>query len=199
MKLFGLVLSGGLSTRMGSDKGSLIYGPSSCVNPTHKLTQRIRSFRLLSRFCEEVFISCRKEQHRSIEVSLPVIFDSVDGEGPGVGVLSAFQRFPNNTWLIFACDFPFANEADVAHLVQSRSQQHAATCYIHSDSAGVIEPLFSIWEREALEALKNRFQEFGQSPSRVLRSLQCKEVVPLHRKSLLNVNRPGDWPSDRVC
>jgi len=51
--LYGLVLSGGKSTRMKKDKSTLEY---------YGKTQTQFCYELLSRYCTQVFISNRKEQ-----------------------------------------------------------------------------------------------------------------------------------------
>jgi molybdopterin-guanine dinucleotide biosynthesis protein A len=179
--MFGLVLCGGHSTRMGSDKGSLIYGSGK--------TQRLRCVELLEPHCERVFVSCREDQRFLIEPGLSVIVDSVSGDGPGVGILSAHKMYADESWFVLACDFPFADNNDVASLVNARDSQLSATCYANE---GALEPLFAIWEHSALDVLRDDFQKFNQSPRRVLASLNsnCKKVTSLRAESLRNVNSP---------
>src|SRR4051812_18399201 len=106
----GLVLSGGLSTRMQRDKGSLIYGYGTEKNED----QRKTCYRLLKRVFENVYVSCRRSQADLIPPDMPRIYDSVnngspDGGGPAVGILSAFNTNRSSAWFILACDMPFVN------------------------------------------------------------------------------------------
>lgn len=179
MSLFGLVLSGGLSTRMGRDKGSLVY-PS--LSP---LDQRSRAVSLLRPYCEEVYVSCRKEQ---LPLPFPAIADTVLDAGPAGGILSAHLRHPAAAWLVFACDFPYADLASMQRLISSRQSALAATCYLQPD--GTLEPLFAIWELPALQALNSAFARSELSPRRVLEGLPCAHVSPATAEALLNVNVP---------
>jgi molybdopterin-guanine dinucleotide biosynthesis protein A len=179
-ELFGLVLSGGRSSRMGRDKGSLVY---SAIGKTQ--TQRQTCAGLLRPFCEKVFVSCRSEQAIEPEL-LRILDDPALGEGPGVGILSASRAHPERAWLVLACDFPYATKEDIAQLVSERSPAHDATCFVNEE--GFIEPFFSIWEESALAKLATELASSGMSPSRVLSSLRCKKVLPTSQKSLLNVN-----------
>ena len=121
--LSGLVLSGGLSSRMGRDKGSVIYPPS-------QVSQRVRCVELLRPFCDAVFVSCREEQKTSNRAGTGLDFaDSVKGGGPGVGILSAAAAYPGQPLAVLACDFPFATEEEVAFLFAQRSGAHDVTCY----------------------------------------------------------------------
>jgi molybdopterin-guanine dinucleotide biosynthesis protein A len=164
---------------MGRDKGDLIY-------PHSQISQRARCFDLLKSVCDEVYLSCREEQTRSLEPHLPFVVDSFPGEGPGVGILSADQRFARHSWLVLACDFPYINREDIQHLVNQRSVAHDATCFIHAD--GTIEPLFTIWEKTSIQLLKENFSKNHFSPRKVLSDLNCKKIQPLREIALRNVN-----------
>ena len=65
--LFGLVLAGGKSQRMGEDKGLINY---------HGKIQREYMADLLDDICEETFISCRPEQAAEIE-HYPTLPDTI--------------------------------------------------------------------------------------------------------------------------
>src|SRR6185295_11874578 len=71
--LYGLVLSGGLSTRMGRDKGSLVYSEGR--------DQRTRGLELLRPFCDKVYVSIRREQEEFLPAGMPRIFDELSDVG----------------------------------------------------------------------------------------------------------------------
>ena len=56
-KLYGLVLSGGKSTRMGTDKGLITY---------HGIPQREYIYKLLEEVCDATFLSIRDDQAATI-------------------------------------------------------------------------------------------------------------------------------------
>jgi molybdopterin-guanine dinucleotide biosynthesis protein A len=182
--LYGLVLSGGQSLRMGRDKGSLVY---------NKKDQRARSSELLSEVCEKVFISIRPGQENLISPGQLFLVDSVEGGGPGVGMLTASAAYPGVAWFVFACDFPFADATEFTSLARSRNPESKATAMVSRDDQ--IEPLFAIWEPEALAALREDFSRNQFSPKKTLSTLRVKKIVPLHEKSILNVNSETDLPS----
>src|ERR1041385_2657413 len=98
MSINGLILSGGTSSRMGYDKGSLSY------DLTSNESQRLRCFRLLKKVCSSVYISCKKDQAPKMEKFLPCLLDSIEGRGPAIGIVSAHRISPETPWLVVACD-----------------------------------------------------------------------------------------------
>jgi molybdopterin-guanine dinucleotide biosynthesis protein A len=158
--LFGLVLSGGLSARMGRDKGSLVY---------HGVDQRTYCSKLLSRYCEDVYVSVRGKQ-TNIDPRLKVIFDPDYVRGPAAGILAAHELLPSHAWLVLACDMPYVTEGSVSELTRHRNPSRAATAY----TLQTIEPLFAIWEPQSLSYLKQQVLLGNQSPRHALEELSCE-------------------------
>jgi len=153
----GLVLSGGKSTRMGSDKGNINY---------HGTSQRQHVFNLLVAHCKEVFVSCNEEQAKEI-ADLPIIQDSFLGLGPLGGILSAFQQNPNVAWLAVACDLPYLNADAIGYLINHRNPSKMATAFL--DSNGVFpEPLVTIWEPRAYPVLLQFLSQGYSCPRKAL-------------------------------
>ena len=72
-KIYGLVLSGGKSTRMGRDKGLIAY---------HGIPQRDHLYQLLENSCDKTFMSIRKEQEAEISSEFNTIVDEDVFKGP---------------------------------------------------------------------------------------------------------------------
>lgn len=179
MKLYGLVLSGGESKRMGRDKGSLIY-------PGQVEDQRSRCFYLLQAFCAQTFISCRASQRSDLASTLPVIEDSVPYPGPAAGLLSAHRFDPEAAWLVLACDFPFVDSTLIKCLLEARSPDKAATLF--QGESGVLEPLLAIWEPRALVRLGSECLAGNLSPRLALEGLEVKTLACPFPQSLRNAN-----------
>lgn len=126
--LYGLVLAGGRSARMGSDKAALDY---------HGRPQAAHACGLLAPFCARVFVSCRADQACDPALAgLPQLHDAQEGLGPLGGILTAFAAHPQAAWLVVACDLPHLDAATLAHLVARRDPSRLATAFAGPLRAG---------------------------------------------------------------
>ena len=115
--VFGLVLAGGLSSRMQRDKATLEY---------HGKSQLERAVELAAKYLPEVFVSVRAGQAADpSRARYPLIVDSVPGEGPIVGIRSALAARPEAAWLVLACDLPFLSDAALSQLLAERDPPRA--------------------------------------------------------------------------
>jgi molybdopterin-guanine dinucleotide biosynthesis protein A len=178
--IYGLILTGGRSTRMGSDKSLLEYKGKP---------QREHLFELLSTICGSVFTSCRKDQ--DVPKSLQPITDNFDYTGPINGILSGMQTHPDKAWLVMAVDMPFIDIPALEFLLNHRDKNKVATCYLHLPEK-FPEPLLTLWEPSAYPLLSSYAAAGNISPRVFLESSDIKAVKPPHKKILLNVNYPRD-------
>ena len=174
----GLVLAGGKSTRMGQDKGNIVY---------YSEPQRVHMANLLSQKCETSFLSVQS----LIDTDLPQITDSFLNLGPYGGLLSAFRTNPNRAWLAVACDVPFVDDAIIDLLISARDPSKIATCF-HNPETNFPEPLITLWEPRAYPVLL-QFLALGYScPRKVLINSEVKEIEVPNNRVLMNVNTPSE-------
>ncbi|MDH5365595.1 MAG: molybdenum cofactor guanylyltransferase [Cyclobacteriaceae bacterium] len=172
--LNGLVLVGGKSSRMGSDKAFLNY---------HGTPQIEHITTLLAKFCNKVYVSAK---HKTDYPNYQVIEDVFPFESPLNGILSAFNHTPNQAWLVVACDMPFIDGRSIEHLLTHRKPNKLATCYKNKSEKP--EPLFCVWETSCYPELVV-FQQAGNfSPRSFLMSNDVQMIPSGNNKVLLNVN-----------
>lgn len=175
----GLVLAGGLSIRMGSDKSQLVY---------QSLPQYEQVARLLELFCRQVFISVRNPLPA---LSFPVIADRFPSEGPLAGILSALTEHPGAAWLIAPVDMPALDYPTVDFLVRHHSPAHSVTCFRHPDDHRP-EPLLAIWQGHVLPDLLTYYNRGGRSVRRFIESTSAVVLNPPDARTLVNVNTPAE-------
>jgi molybdopterin-guanine dinucleotide biosynthesis protein A len=183
-RVFGLVLAGGLSSRMQRDKATLLYGGKS---------QLERAFELVARYLPEVYVSVRSSQAADpSRLRYPLIVDSVPGEGPIVGIRSALAARADVAWLVLACDLPFLSEAALSQLLAERDPAASATAF-RSTHDGLPEPLCAIWEPKSAAELAAYQAADGRCPRKFLMRHGAKIIDPRDRRALDNVNTPDEY------
>jgi molybdenum cofactor guanylyltransferase len=180
--LYGLVLAGGRSVRMGQDKGLINY---------HGKAQRAFMADLLKNWCAHTFISCRPDQVEEIKGEYPVIADTFMDLGPFGAILSAFRAHPDAAWLVVACDLPNLDAAAIDYLVQQRNASKIATTF-RSPFDQFPEPLVTIWEPRSYPVLLQFLAQGYSCPRKALINSPTEILEPLRPESLVNVNQPEE-------
>ena len=183
-KLYGLVLSGGKSTRMGEDKGLITY---------HDLPQREHLYHLLNEVCEQTFLSIRKDQEKEISNTFNTIIDKDDFRGPYNGLLSAHIAHPEVAWLVLACDLPLMDKKALQELIAARNAEKIASAFADATNP-LPEPLCAIWEPEALkQSIAYLEAGNGSCPRKFLINADVNLVFPQQKEVLLNANSRAEY------
>ncbi len=180
----GLVLCGGKSKRMGTDKGSIHY---------HNKSQREYMFELLLPFCDEVFLSVNEQQVHSVE-NLPYIQDTVIDKGPAGGILSTFEHNPNAAWLVVACDLPYLNKETIAYLIEHRNPQKIATAF-WNETGEFPEPLIAVWEPKAHLFLQQFMTNGAHCPRKFLIQNDVEMLTAPDAYRFRNINTKDEYES----
>lgn len=178
--LYGLVLVGGKSKRMGEDKGLINW---------HGREQRYYLADLLGKYCKDVYISCRREQKSGISSAYKTIIDAYKDIGQYGALLSAMTKYPDRNWLVVACDMPFVDGKVLAKLISSRDINMLATAFI-SPVDGLPEPLAAIWEAKSRKRLLDLLRDGITCPRKALIKSEAnvRLIEPLSSEATMNVN-----------
>ncbi|MFZ5999925.1 MAG: molybdenum cofactor guanylyltransferase [Bacteroidota bacterium] len=179
--VYGLILAGGKSERMGRDKALL---------PFHGMPQREFLFQMLSSVCTRVFTSCRNDQQ--VPVQLHPIVDQLSLHSPLNGILSAMSVYPTKAWLTVPVDMPLVTSDTIQVLINERDPSCVATCFYDSDGVEP-EPLLTIWEPSAFEPLQDYQRRGGFSPKKFLQRQKVKLLRVPDPKMLTNINTLEEW------
>lgn len=159
--LYGLILAGGYSKRMGRDKAQIVYHGRPQVQIARELCAAV---------CEKTFVSLRPDQvNQPCYAGLTSILDDAqyEGKGPLGGILTAMSAHPQASWLVLACDLPFMNAKAVDVLLKHRDPYRFATAF-QNPQDGLPEPLAAIWEAGSYTAAASLFQGGITCPRKVL-------------------------------
>ncbi|HBA84594.1 MAG TPA: molybdenum cofactor guanylyltransferase [Verrucomicrobia bacterium] len=182
--LYGLVLTGGKSSRMKTDKAALRYNGQA---------QSARAFELLAKVCAKVYLSNRADQSEAPgHASFPQIHDLFANFGPVGGILSALKTHPAHAWLVTACDLPFLDEATLLQLIRHRDPRRMATAFLSAHD-GKPEPLCAIYEPHSMARLLDFTTRDVYCPRKMLMQSDA-HLLPLENPQALdNVNFPEEY------
>ena len=179
-----LVLAGGKSLRMGTDKGAIKWH--------NEKEQRYAMADILQDLGLKTYISCRDEnQAASLNPDYQYIADTFLDLGPMSGILSAFRKNPNVAYLVVACDLPLLDEATIKELIAKRNNQKIATAF-QSPENEFPEPLITIWEPQSYPALLSFLAKGYSCPRKVLINNEINLIQVSNKKALFNANTPED-------
>lgn len=173
----GLVLVGGKSTRMGTDKSQLDY---------HGKPQKEHVKELLESNNIETFYSVESNTNKTEE-----IHDAFINLGPFGGICSAFQKDPNSAWLVLATDVPFVNSELIELLLQKRNSSKLATT-IKGKNKEFPEPLITIYEPKAYTKLLQYLAQGYSCPRKMLINSDV-EIIEVDDNLIRNINTPKEF------
>jgi molybdopterin-guanine dinucleotide biosynthesis protein A len=142
--MLGVVLSGGQSSRMGTDKG--------LIRSEAKTWAQIAMDKLAA-FQIPVVISVNAKQHVEYQAEFRVEQLLKDNEalairGPLAGLLSVHRRFPKQDLFVLACDMLLMENAMMEKLLAEYKKQHEEV-FVFTQH-GEPEPLCAIYTARAL-------------------------------------------------
>ncbi len=182
----GLVLAGGNSRRMGSDKALLRRDGS---------TQLERTVSLLQRHVRSVFVSTRSDQADDAERRrFPQIVDRYSDMGPVAGILTALESDNSVAWLVLACDLPNVDDETIGYLLQHRDSTRPFSAF-RSNYDNLPEPLCAVYETAALPIVRDFVGRNIICPRKILLRSDTNLLAQPNPAALDNINTPDDLVS----
>lgn len=185
--LIGLVLCGGKSSRMGTDKGTMVR--DDCTWVEH-MRAKLRQLDLKTYVSINSLQFIRYSQIFSSKVLMP---DGVDVRGPLGGLLSAHLRFPKKDVLVVPCDMVDLDVSLLQRLLDIRRQIVQADVYLYGQHE-YTEPLCAIYTASGLRKLFVSYNEGNLTDFSVKRATQALSAVylpiPEHTDGFRNYNTP---------
>jgi len=184
--VYGLILSGGKSKRMGHDKALLARDGQS------QLSYMVA---MLESQVEQVFVSTRDDQKDELERrQFAQVIDRYNDMGPLAGILSAMDEYPDVDWLVIACDLPNIESETISHLCTHCSPDHPFTAYVSSHD-GLPEPLCAIYRAGSAATIREFSDQGIHCPRKILIRADTHLIEQLDPASLDNINTPDDLVS----
>ena len=181
MRFAGVVLTGGASSRMGTDKAFIeIDGRPLALRVADSLAAAGAS---------DVF-AVGGDLDRLRALGLDARPDRVAGQGPLAGIVTALEHTDAELIVVAACDLVGITPAAVRELLDALTDD-ADAVIPRSDR---LEPLMAAYRSRCLDHLRNELDEGERAPHRAVEGLAVVQVRLQHGEALRDADTPGDLP-----
>lgn len=136
----GVILAGGKSSRMGTNKSLLKLGNQTIIE---RIVDLMRSI-----FSEVIIITNTPDEYKFLK--LPFYEDIYKWKGPLAGIHSALTHSQTEKIFVLSCDVPLMTKEMIQYLVDYKSEKQIVFC----EAAGYHQPLVGIYSKKILEGLE---------------------------------------------
>jgi len=180
--LWGAVLIGGKSSRMGS--------PKHLLTDFTGRTWLENTIDCLKPYVENIVISGTGDVPRSI-TRYQRVTDLAGVSGPIAGIGALFREQPLHSWLVLACDMPDVSTESIKWLLQQRKPGRAGV--IPRSSGGRSQPLFAWYNYRSVPLITDMIKKGEMRVSRLgeYETMYQLEIPEALRGAWRNVNCPA--------
>ncbi len=181
----GIILVGGKSRRMGTDKAFLRIGGVP-------LFERVLAA-MAENFSSILLIGDCKERYQGY--GLPVVADRYQGSALG-GLYSGLLAAATDLVFVAPCDMPFPSASLIRHICAMAGDFDVVV----PRTAYGFEPLFALYRKSCLEAMQRlleagNYRVYDFYPEVAVRYVEAEELwrVADEERALLNLNTPEEF------
>lgn len=181
----GVILAGGKSSRMGTDKALLKINGKSFIQHIAEVLQQV--------FEQVIIISDHADRYRFLR--LPVYEDIFRNSGPLGGIHSALVHARTENVFVVSCDMPLLPSQVIRDLINSRVDGDATVISVQDR----VQPLCGLYKVRCLSVLEKHLTMGQRSALRFLDDVPTV-VIPLEYRReyhalhlLTNVNTPEEY------
>lgn len=194
-----IVLCGGLSTRMGHDKGSMIYDDKPMI---------IHVLNSLEMVADEILLVLRDKnqckiykkiltEYKFIETPrFQLLTDIKMDQGPLGGILTGLKHISSDKAMVVPCDSPFISQRLLIQMFELSNKYTNFDSFVPIWSDGNMEPLHSIYPRDSINIIEKLLEEDHKNVKTLISMLNVKfveiESLDMPKKSFLNLNSLDD-------
>jgi molybdopterin-guanine dinucleotide biosynthesis protein A len=188
----GVLLAGGKSRRMGTDKRFLHVGQKTLFD---------RTLNTLRKVFTEVLVVIAQDSE-PLDAPVPVLRDVIPNCGSLGGLFTGLKQSKTPYVFVVACDMPFLEVQVIQALIQRRGDADVVMAKMQG-----LQPMHAVYGKRCLPVMEDmlksgdlKIQHIIKSPLlqvRVLEEQDLKQIDP-SGKAFLNVNTPSDLDAART-
>lgn len=183
-KSIGIVLSGGKSSRMGTEKGLVKWQSKALIE---------YSVNCINSICNDIVISSNNKDYHYL--NFPVIKDEIANCGPIGGIYSCMKNFQADYYFVISCDVPNVPTELFKDLLINIGE---ADLIYAVDSKGKKQPLVAIYKRSCFPIIEAELLNGNYKMMKLIDKIKHKEYFVTrdlkyyHDSILTNANSPED-------
>jgi molybdenum cofactor guanylyltransferase len=181
-----LILAGGKSSRMGTDKALLKLGKRTVLE---ELTWLANSL-----FDETFIIASQEKNYQRLDLGHAIVLnDFWENNGPLVGLYTGLSYSTHPVSCVLTCDMPFVDTALLRGLAEAWNEEYDAVCPVDAD--GDRQPFPGIYTRASRHFIRLLLDRRETAMRRLFDVLVFQTMKLGKKKSelLLNMNNPQDY------
>lgn len=182
-KITGIVLAGGKSFRMGSDKGIVNLNGKKFIE--HILEAVLPNV-------NEVLIIANNDNYNNL--GYKVIKDKIKDCGPLGGIYTGLMNSQTENNIVVSCDIPFINSDLIKYIIENTSNADI-TVPVYK---GNIEPLCAVYTKRTADQIYNLIMNKDLKIQNILKYFITKEIFITkmqefyNDKLFVNINTPEE-------
>ena len=177
----GIVLTGGASSRMGTDKAFVEVGERPLVLRVADALREAGASRV---------VAVGGDVQRLAALGLDVIPDHAAGQGPLGGIVTALEEVDADVVLVAACDLVAITATAVREVLDALTPD-ADAVIPRSDR---LEPLMAAYRRRCVAHLRAELDDGERAPHRAVEGLAVVQVRLHDVDALRDADGPDDLP-----
>lgn len=182
----GIVLAGGQSRRLGTDKAAIMIDGERLIE---------RAVRVLREVTQPVIVIADRANRYELRDGTPVICDDSPGNGPLGGIVTGLRVSGPGRHALLPCDMPFVSATVLRLLFDSAYAYDAAVPVID----GRMEPLCAVYDASCIGPFDAALKAGCRAVYRALEGLRVFRVeetvlrgLDPHLEGFTNLNCPDD-------
>lgn len=176
-KISGVIMAGGKSSRIGTDKGLLKFRGNFLSE---------YAIHLIDSLLAEVYISSNNRNYE--QFNLPIIFDIYKNIGPMGGLHAVLKTISSEYVFIISCDMPFMTKEVVNILISNLGDNDVIIPIVENK----LEPLCAIYSRRLFPEIEKRIKHGNYKMQDLILASRTKFVKFENNLVFRNINTKED-------
>ncbi len=159
----GVLLSGGKSSRMGTNKSFLRIGNETIIERTAKLMASLFPTALLSSNAPEEYAF----------LNLPILRDEYKNTGPLAGIHAGLKYSCTEKIFVLSCDMPLMNTEVMSFIIEYPTQKNIAV----AKADGFVQQLCGVYNKSVLPSIETMLTSYdGKKKCKVLQLIEMEQA-----------------------